>query len=103
MTRIRKNDKVVILSGKDRGKNGSVLKVLPKKKKVMVKGLGILIKHSKARRQGEQSEIRKEEGWLPISIVMPICSTCKKACRVGSKILEDGKKVRVCNRCKEII
>jgi len=103
MARIKKNDTVVVLSGKDKGKQGSVLVVAPKKKRVMVKGIAIRIKHAKARRQGESSEIKKEEGWLPLAKVMPVCGACKKPCRVQAKILEGGKKVRVCSRCKEIV
>ena len=102
MARVKKNDTVVVLSGKDKGKKGTVLRVLPKKDRVMVKGLGIFIKHAKARRQGESSEIRKEEGWIKLSKVMPMCSACKKPCRINAKLLEDGKKVRVCNSCKEV-
>jgi len=103
MLRIKKNDTVMVLSGKDKGKKGTVIDLLPKKKKVMVKGVGILIKHSKARRQGETSEIRKEEGWLPLERVMPVCGSCKKPCRINVKVLDGGKKVRVCNKCKEIV
>jgi len=103
MARIKKNDTVVVLSGKDKGKQGVVLVVAPKKKRVMVKGANILVKHSKARRQGESSEIKKEEGWLPLAKVMPMCGACKKPCRIQTKVLEGGKKVRVCNRCKEIV
>jgi len=103
MARIKKNDTVIVLSGKDKGKQGTVIEVWPKKKRVMIKGVGILIKHSKARRQGETSEIRKEEGWLPLTKVMPVCGGCKKPCRINAKILDGGKKVRVCNKCKEIV
>ncbi len=103
MARIKKNDTVVILSGKDKGKRGAVLRIQPKKKRVMVKDAGVLIKHVKARRQGEVSGIKKEEGWLHISKVMPFCSACKKPSRISAKLLEDGKKVRMCSRCKEVI
>ncbi len=103
MARIKKNDTVVILSGKDKGKKGAVLKVDLDKKRIMVKGAGIVIKHVKARRQGETSGIRHEERWLHLSNVMPLCSACKKACRVGTKLLEDRKRVRVCSNCKEVI
>jgi large subunit ribosomal protein L24 len=103
MARIKKNDNVMILSGKDKGKQGSVLDICPKKDHVMVKGAGILIKHVKARRQGDVSGIRHEEGWLHLSNVMPICSACKSPCRINAKRLENGKKVRMCNNCKEII
>jgi len=103
MARIKKNDTVLILSGKDKGKKGTVLGMQPSKGRVMVKDAGICIKHVKARKQGESSGIKKEESWLRLSTVMPVCSACKKPCRVNAKLLENGKKVRICNRCKEII
>ena len=103
MARVKKNDTVVILSGKDKGKQGAVLRIAPEKKRVMVKGVGIVINHVKARRQGEVSGIKKEEGWLVLSNVMPWCSACKKPCRINARFLENGKKVRACNRGKEII
>lgn len=103
MARIKKNDTVVILSGKDKGKKGVVLDIEPRKNRVMVKGAGILVKHVKARRQGETSSIKQEEGWLDFSKVMPLCPACKKPCRVGARLLEDGKKVRMCVSCKEVI
>ena len=101
MARVKKNDTVLVLSGKDKGKKGTVLRM--KKDRVMIKGLGIFIKHAKARRQGESSEIRKEEGWIKLSKVMPVCSACKKPCRINAKLLEGGKKVRICNSCKEVL
>ena len=103
MARVKKNDTVIILSGKDKGKKGAVLGMQVDKGRVLVKDVGIVIKHVKARRQGDVSGIKKEESWIKLDNVMPVCSSCKKPCRVNAKILESGKKVRVCNRCKEII
>jgi len=103
MIRIIKNDKVKIISGKDKGKEGVVVDLLPKKNKVKVQGVNIVTRHVKARRQGETSAIKKEEAFFYVDKVMPICSSCKKACRVGSKELENGKCVRVCVRCKEVM
>jgi large subunit ribosomal protein L24 len=103
MARVKKNDTVMILTGKDSGKQGAVLDICPKKGQVMVKGAGILIKHVKARRQGDVSGICHEEGWMDLSNVMPVCSACKSPCRVNARLLENGKKVRICNSCKEII
>lgn len=101
MERIKKNDKVKVIAGKDRGQEGVVVAILPKKDKIMVKGVGISIKHTKARRQGEISGIKKEESYIEASKVMPVCSHCKQACRVGSVQLNDGKSARVCLKCKE--
>ena len=78
MARVKKNDTVVVLSGKDRGKKGVVLRIDPEKNRIMVKGAGIVIKHVKARRQGEVSGIKKEEMWLVLSNVILLCSSCKK-------------------------
>lgn len=101
MMRIKKNDKVRVIAGKDRGKEGEVIAVLPKKDKIKVKGVAIATRHKKARQQGEVSSIRKEETFIYAAKVMPICSSCKKACRVGAKVLENGDRVRMCTRCKE--
>jgi large subunit ribosomal protein L24 len=99
--RVKKNDKVVVLSGKDKGKEGTVIAILPKIGKVMVKGVGIITKHLKARKQGGFAGIKKEESFINVSKVMPVCGACKKPCRVASKELEQGKKIRICNRCEE--
>ncbi len=103
MMRIRKNDTVRVMSGKDKGKEGMVLAILPKKEKVKVKGVAIVTRHLKARKQGEVSRIKKEEAFIYLSKVMPVCASCKKACRVGIKTLENGSSARVCMRCTEIM
>lgn len=102
MARVKKNDTVLVIAGKDKGKKGSVIDLLLNKGKVLVKGIAIATRHAKARKQGEVSGIRKEESFIELANVMPVCSSCKKACRVNAKILEDGKKTRICNSCKEI-
>ncbi len=102
VARVKKNDTVLVLSGKDKGKQGLVIAILPKKGKVMVKGVSVVTRHVKAKRAGQVAGIRKEESFIDISIIMPICSACKKPSRVNSKVLESGKKARTCNRCKEI-
>jgi len=103
MARIKKNDKVLVIAGKDKGKKGTVADVFPKKRKVLVQGINVVIRHAKARKQGETAGIRHEERPFDISNVMPICSSCKKPCRICAKQLEGGKKVRVCAKCKENI
>lgn len=102
VARIKRNDTVVVLSGKDKDKKGAVIEVLPKTGKVLVKDIAIVTRHVKARKQGDVSGIKKEESFLNIAMVMPICTSCKRACRVNVKTLDDGKKVRICNKCKEI-
>ncbi len=103
--RVKKNDLVVVTSGKDRGKQGHVINVDYMQDKVIVKGVGIVTRHVKARKQGETSRIVKEEQYLNLSSVMPICPSCKKSCRVQAKFLsgqeKKNKKARMCHRCKE--
>ena len=101
VARIKKNDKVKILSGRDRGKEGVVLDVKPKKEKLLIKGIAIKTRHVKPRRAGEQGGIKKEESYIHESKVMPVCSACKKPTRISSKMLND-KRVRTCVRCKEV-
>jgi large subunit ribosomal protein L24 len=102
VARIKKNDTVMIVSGKDRGKKGSVIEVMPKKDKVMVKGVAMVTRHAKARRQGETPGIKKKESFISLSKVMPVCSGCGRPCRINTKILKEGKHARICSRCKEI-
>ena len=96
MERIRKNDLVVVISGRDKGKQGSVVAINNKKERVLVKGACLVTRHLKAKRQGEKSRITKEESYISFCKVMPICPACKKPCRVQS-----NAKTRVCHRCKE--
>ena len=103
IARIRKNDMVFVLSGKDKGKQGEVIEVLPKKGKVLIKGIGLVTKHYKARRQGEVSGIRKMESYLLMSRVMPVCTACNQPCRVSFKVLDGGKRARACNRCQKVL
>ena len=95
---VKKGDTVVILSGRDKGKQGKVVEVSPKEKKVIVENLNMVTKHVKAKQQGQLSGIVKAEGALYASKVMPVCPKCKKPVRVGSTE-KDGKKIRVCKKC----
>jgi large subunit ribosomal protein L24 len=101
---IKKNDKVLVIAGKDKGKHGDVIEVFPKKSKVRVKGVSIVTRHVKARKQGETGGIIKSEGLIDLSNVMLMCAACSKPTRVGAKVLDsNSKKVRVCRRCKQAI
>ena len=102
VARIKKNDTVVILHGKDKGHQGAVLEVVPEKGKIIVKGCALATHHVKPRKQGQVGGIKKQEAFLTISQVMPVCSSCNKPCRVNTQALENGTRIRVCNRCKEI-
>ncbi len=97
---VKKDDMVVILSGKDKGKQGKVLEVSPKEKKVIVQGCNMVTKHVKPRRMGEPGGIVKAEGPLYACKVMVLCPKCNKPTRVAHKILEDGTKVRVCKNAE---
>jgi large subunit ribosomal protein L24 len=101
LSRVKKNDSVLVIAGKDKGKQGSVIKVNNKKDALLVKDVGIVTRHVKARKSGEKNRIVKEESYIPFCKVMPICPSCKKTCRIQIKFLEEGKKARVCHRCKE--
>ena len=95
---IKKNDKVVVLSGKDKGKEGKVLTAMPAEKKVVVEGVNVATCHVKPRKQGEEGGIVRREIPMYVSKVMLMCPKCGKPTRVASKV-EDGKKVRVCKKC----
>ncbi|MEE0795121.1 MAG: 50S ribosomal protein L24 [Oscillospiraceae bacterium] len=96
---VRKNDKVVVLSGKDKGKQGEVLRAMPAEGKVVVQGVSVATKHQKARKQGEESSIIKVETPIYACKVMVVCPKCSKPTRVAHKVGADGKKVRVCKHC----
>ena len=96
---VRKDDMVVILSGKDKGKKGKVLETSPKEQKLIVEGVNMVTKHVKPRRQGETGGIVKVEGAFYASKAMLVCPSCGKATRVAHKVLEDGTKMRACKKC----
>ena len=99
---IKKNDKVVVLSGKDKGKEGKVLEAMPADKKVIVEGVNVATCHVKPRKQGEEGGIIRREIPMYASKVMLVCPKCGKATRVGHKTV-DGKNVRTCKKCGETI
>jgi large subunit ribosomal protein L24 len=98
MARVKKNDQVVVVTGKYSGKRGAVIGILPAEDKVMVHGVGLCVKHVK-RKQGVAGGIRREESYMALSNVMPWCSSCNKPCRVKAKLV-DGEKFRACHRCQ---
>ena len=96
---IQKGDTVKIMAGKDRGKTGKVLKVVPKSSKVTVEGANMYKKHQRPKKQGEKGEIINITRPLPASNVMVICTNCKKPSRVGHRFDGDAK-VRYCKKCE---
>jgi len=95
---IRKDDKVIVLSGKDKGKEGKILAVDPKGGKVIAEGINVAKRHTKPRKQGEEGGIIKKETPIYACKVMLVCPKCGKATRVAHAF-KDGKKVRVCKKC----
>lgn len=96
---VRKDDTIVVLSGKDKGKQGKVLETSPKESKVIVEGINMVTKHVKPRRQGESGGIVKAEGAMYASKVMVVCPSCGKPTRLAHKILSDGTRTRCCKKC----
>ena len=101
--KIKKNDTVLVIAGKDRGKKGKVRKALPALGKITIEGVNMTKRHSKARGAARQAGIIELESPLHVSNVMLICNKCNKPTRVGYRFLEDGKKARVCRSCYEIM
>ena len=95
---VKKGDTVIVLSGKDKGKQGKVLGTVPSEAKVVVEGINMVTCHVKPRRQGEEGGIVKREAAIAACKVQVVCPKCGKGTRVAHKIV-DGKKVRVCKKC----
>jgi large subunit ribosomal protein L24 len=100
---IRKNDTVVVITGKDRGKKGKVRFAYPKDDKIIIEGINFIKKHSRARGQVRQAGIIDLEAPMHVSNVMFLCDKCAHPARVGFRKLEDGRKVRICRACGEVI
>ena len=101
--KIRKNDTVIVIAGKDRGKKGKVRRALPNEDKVIVEGLNMIKRHSRARRATRQAGIIELEAPIHVSDVMLVCEKCGNPTRVSFRFLDDGKRVRICNSCREVI
>jgi large subunit ribosomal protein L24 len=101
--KIRKNDTVQVMAGKDRGKRGKVRFAYPKKNRLIVEGINFIKKHSRARGQVRQAGIIDLEAQIDASNVMLLCGKCNHPTRVGFTFLDDGRKVRICRKCKEVI
>ena len=101
--KIRKNDTVLIIAGKDKGKKGKVRFAYPKRERVLVEGINFIKKHSRARGTVRQAGIIEREAPIPVSNVMLLCDKCNHPARVGFRFLADGRKVRICRSCGEVI
>ncbi len=100
--KIHKGDQVLVISGKDKGRKGKVLKVFPKKGRILVDGINLHKKNVKPKKEGEKGQIIQISFPLAISNVKLICPKCKKATRIGYKIAK-GKKYRICKKCSQEI
>lgn len=98
---IKKNDIVKIITGKDRGKKGKVLQVLPQDGRVIVEGINMMAKNVRPKRQGEKGQVVRYNSPINASNVSIFCSRCDKGVRVGFTISKDGKKIRICRKCKQ--
>ena len=96
---IKKDDLVVVLSGKDKGKQGKVLEVMPREGKVIVEKINMVSRHTKPRKQGDQGGILKKEAPIYACKVQRVCPKCGKPTRAAHKVQADGKKVRICKKC----
>jgi len=100
---IRRNDTVIVIAGKDKGKRGKVRQALPDESRVVVEGVNMVKRHMKPRGTAKQAGIIELEAPIHVSDVMILCSKCSRPTRTSTSIVEDGNKVRVCRRCGEMI
>ncbi|AGW14551.1 50S ribosomal protein L24 [Megalodesulfovibrio gigas] len=102
--RIKKEDKVMVITGKDKGKIGKILRIIRKKDAVLVEKVNMVRRHTKGNPYRQQAGgILEKEAPLDISNVQLMCPACTKPTRVGYKLMEDGKKVRFCKKCNEVM
>ena len=100
---IKKNDKVMVIAGKEKGKIGTVLMMITKKERAVVEKLNFIKRHTRPGGKAAKGGIVEKEAPIHISNLMLICGKCAEATRMGKKILEDGSKVRFCKKCGEIL
>ncbi|HWO69935.1 MAG TPA: 50S ribosomal protein L24 [Actinomycetota bacterium] len=96
---IRKDDTVMVMAGKDRGRTGRVVQVLPRERRVMVEGVARAKRHTKPSRKNQQGGIIDKDLFIDLSNVQLVCKSCGRPTRVGHRV-EDGKKVRICRKCE---
>ncbi len=103
MSHVRRGDTVAVISGRERGKRGKVLRVMPEAGRVIVEKVNMMKKHQRPTQKLRQGGIIEREAALAIANVLLVCARCDQPSRAGIKILGDGRKVRVCRRCGETI
>lgn len=99
---LKKNDLVMVIAGKEKGKSGRILRVFTKKDRAIVEKINFIKRHQRPSGQQRQGGIIEREGPLHLSNLMLICASCNKPVRIGRKVLEDGKKARYCKKCGEM-
>ena len=100
---IKKNDKVMVIAGKEKGKTGKVLRIFPKKDRAVVEKVNFIKRHMRPGAHSRQGGIVEKENPINISNLMVVCGKCTDPTRVGRRVLEDGSRVRYCKKCDEII
>jgi large subunit ribosomal protein L24 len=100
---IKKNDTVMVVAGKEKGKTGKVLRILPKKDRAVVEKVNFIKRHMRPGAHSRQGGIVEKENPINISNLMLVCGKCTDPTRVGRRVLEDGSRVRYCKKCDEII
>ena len=101
--KIRKNDNVLVIAGKDKGKKGKVRFVYSKDERVVVEGVNFIKRHTRATGKVRQAGVIEREAPVHVSNVLLLCSKCNRPVRIGYSFLEDGRKVRICRSCHEVI
>ena len=101
--KVVKNDTVLVISGNYKGKKGKVLKVFPKEQRVIVEGVNFIKKHTRPTQKNQQGGIVEREAPVHISNLMVVCPKCDVPSRIGRKVLENGKHIRICRSCGEML
>ena len=101
LARVKKNDTVMVIAGKEHGKTGKVLRVLPAENRAIVERLNMVKRHTKPRGPQNPGGIVEKEASIHLSNLMPMCERCNAPVRVGTRVLQDGNKARFCQRCNE--
>jgi len=103
LQRLRRNDNVIVIAGRERGKTGKILRVLTERDRVLIERLNLVKRHIKARGVQQQGGIVEKEASLHASNVQLLCGRCNKPARVGNRRLDDGRGVRICKRCGDVL
>ncbi|OVE79010.1 50S ribosomal protein L24 [bacterium I07] len=101
--KVVKNDTVLVVTGNYKGKRGKVLKVFPKQNRVIVEGVNFIKRHTKPTQKNQQGGIVEKEAPVHVSNLMVVCPKCDTPSRLGNKRIQDGKKVRICRNCEEML